>query len=148
MTFWVSRCPTVMETEKKIGDNETVGTAQAVPMNSTVEGQIHAGDRPDRDVYSVAARQGERISVEVESVRLGTLHYSNGENDLSVRILDATGRELAHDDDSAMYVQDPILSIVAPRSEKYFVEIAQALYQPPRLASYRVHIDNFTRHAC
>ena len=145
MTFWVSRFPTVMETEKKIGDNDTVGTAQAVPMNSTVEGQIDPGDRPDRDVYSVAARQGERISVEVESVRLGTLHYSNGENDLSVRILDAAGHELAHADDSAMYVQDPILSIVAPRSEEYFVEIAQALYQPPRQAWYRVHIGNFTR---
>src|SRR5260370_15548949 len=44
-----------------------------------------------------------------------------------------------------MYVQDPILSIVAPRSEEYFVEIAQALYQPPRQAWYRVHIGNFTR---
>ncbi len=145
VTFWVSRFPTVMETEKKIGDNDTIATAQAVPTNSTVEGQIHPGDRPDRDVYSVAARQGERISVEVESVRLGTLHYSTGENDLSVRILDATGRELAHDDDSALFVQDPVVSIVAPRTEKYFVEIAQALYQPPRLAWYRVHIGNFTR---
>src|SRR5260370_5519306 len=145
VTFWVSRFPTVMETEKKIGDNDTIANAQPVPINSTVEGQIHPGDRPDRDVYSVAARHGDRISVEDESVRLGTLHYSNGENDLAVRILAAAGHELAHADDSAMYVQDPILSIVAPRSEEYFVEIAQALYQPPRQAWYRVHIGNFTR---
>src|SRR5260370_8139504 len=143
VTFWVSCFPTVMETEKKIGDNDTIATAQAVPMNSTVEGQIHPGDRPDRDVYSVAARQGERVSVEVESVRLGTLHYSTGEHDLSVRIRDATGRELAHDDDSAMFVQDPVVSIVAPRTEKNFVAIAQPRFQPPRLVRYPVPIGNF-----
>src|SRR5207249_1525367 len=47
--------------------------------------------------------------------------------------------------DSAMYVQDPILSVVAPRSGQYFVEISQKLYQPPQQAWYRAHIGNFTR---
>src|SRR5260370_28346249 len=110
VTFWVSCFPTVMETEKKIGDNDTIATAQAIPTNSTVEGQIHPGDRPDRDVYSVAARQGERVSVEVESVRLGTPHYSTRDNDLSVRHLDAPRRELAHDDDHPPVVQPPVVS--------------------------------------
>ena len=49
VTFWVSPFPTVMEAEKKIGDNDTIATAQAVPMNSTVEGQINPGDKLDRD---------------------------------------------------------------------------------------------------
>src|SRR6266581_3876416 len=35
VTFWVSRFPTVMESEKKIGDNDTSASAQLVPMNST-----------------------------------------------------------------------------------------------------------------
>jgi hypothetical protein len=145
VTFWVSPFPTVMETEKKIGDNDTLQKAQAVAMNSTVEGQINPGDQLDRDIYSVHATKGARISVEVESVRLGTLHFTNGEHDLMARILDSTGKELASADDSSMYVQDPVLSIIAPDAGMYFVEIRQALYQTPRQAWYRVHIGNFTR---
>jgi len=145
MTFWVSPFPTVMEKETKIGDNDTISKAQPIPMNSTVEGQIQPGDRQDRDVYFVMAKEGERISVEVESVRLGTLHFTNEEHDLKARILDAEGHELAAADDSALFVQDPVLSIVAPRSGNYYVEITQALYQTPRQAWYRVHIGNFIR---
>jgi hypothetical protein len=145
MTFWVSRFPTVMETEKKIGENDTPATAQNVPINSTVEGQIHPGDHMDRDVYAVRARKGERLSVELDSVRLGTLHFSNGENDLTVRILDEQGEQIAHADDSSLHAQDPILSLVAPYDGRYFIEISQQVYQAPRQAWYRVHIGNFSR---
>jgi Bacterial pre-peptidase C-terminal domain len=144
VTFWVSPFPTVAETEKKIGENDTIAKAQAVPLNSTVEGQILPGEQMDRDVYRVELQQGQRLSVEVESVRLGTLHYG-GENDLGVRILDSAGKELAHADDSALYVQDPVLALVAPRAGSYFVEIAQQIYYAPRMAYYRAHIGTFTR---
>ena len=76
-------------------------------------------------VYSVDARQGQRLSVEVEAARLGTLHYG-GQNDLAVRIFDASGKELGRNDDSALYVQDPVLSIwLAPATGTYYVEIRQ-----------------------
>src|SRR5260370_7732371 len=39
-TFWVSPFPQVMETEKKIGENDSIEKAQPIPVNSTVEGQI------------------------------------------------------------------------------------------------------------
>jgi hypothetical protein len=145
MTFWVSPFPTVLEKETKVGENDTIARAQPVPMNSTVEGQIQPGEQQDHDFYAVSAKKGERISVEVESVRLGTLHFTNGEHDLQARIFDPDGKELAAADDSALFVQDPILSIVAARAGNYFVEITQALYQSPNQAWYRVHIGNFTR---
>src|SRR5437764_13824397 len=94
ITFWVSPFPIVAETEKKIGENDTIAKAQPIPLNSTVDGQILPGEQLDRDVYRIDVRQGHRISVEVESVRLGTLHQG-GEHDLAVRILDPTGKELA-----------------------------------------------------
>lgn len=138
ITFWVSPYPTIRETEKKIGDNDTLEKAQVVPLNSTVEGQILPGDQMDVDYYWVDVKQGQRISVEIESVRLGTLH-SGGENDLMVRILDFDGKEVARNDDSAMFVQDPLVSILAPRSGIYFVEIKQ------QQCWYRAHIGSFSR---
>jgi hypothetical protein len=144
VTFWVSRFPTVMETETKIGDNDTFAKAQPVPLNSTVEGQIQPGDDMDRDVYRVDVQQGQRLSVEVEAARLGTLH-SGGENDLAVRILDARGNEIGSNDDSALYVQDPVLSIVAPATGQYYVEIRQQFFQRPQQAWYRAHIGSFSR---
>ncbi len=144
VTFWVTPFPQVMESEKKLGDNDSIAKAQPVPLNSTVEGQILPGDQMDRDYYRVDVQKGQRISVEVESVRLGTLH-SGGDNDLRVRILDASGKELGKSTGSAMYVQDAILSIVAPGSGSYFVEIAQEIFSAPRQVYYRAHIGSFSR---
>jgi hypothetical protein len=145
MTFWVTPFPQVMEAEKKIGENDSIDKAQRILMNSTVEGQIQPGDRADRDYYLVTVKKGERISVELESVRLGTLHSSNGENALAIRILDAEGMELGHADGSALYVQDPILSLLAPATGYYFIEVTQKLYQRADQIWYRAHIGNFMR---
>jgi hypothetical protein len=144
VTFWVSRFPTEYEFEDKVGQNDTIATAKAIPLNVTVEGQILPGPDPDIDMYRVQVKQGQRISVEVEAARLGTLHFG-GENDLAVRILDAAGKEIGHNDDSALYVQDPVLSVLAPRDGNYFIEIKQQVYYPPRQAWYRAHIGTFSR---
>ena len=127
ITFWVDRFPTVMETEKKTGENDTRETAQPIVSDTTVEGQILPGQGRHRLLQS-RFREGQRISVEIDAVRLGTV-YQGGESDLAARILDATGKELARNDDSALYVQDPILSIVAPRTGTYYIEIKQQIYK-------------------
>ncbi len=144
VTFWVGPFPQIPEAEIKPGENDSMAKAQPVAMNTTVEGQILPGPDLDRDFYRVHARQGQRISVEVEAARLGTLHFG-GENDLAVRILDASGKELGRNDDSALFVQDPELSIVAPREGDYFIVIQQQVFYPPRQAWYRAHIGDFSR---
>jgi hypothetical protein len=144
VTFWVGPFTQIPEAETKLGENDSMAKAQPIPMNVTVEGQILPGPDLDRDYYRVQARQGQRISVEVEAARLGTLH-NGGENDLAVRILDANDKELGRNDDSALYVQDPVLSIVAPKDGAYFVEIQQQIFYPPRQAWYRAHIGDFSR---
>lgn len=146
VTFWVSPFPTVYEFEDKVGQNDTIDKAKPVPLNSTVEGQILPGPDADIDIYRVEVKKGQRISVEVEAARLGTLHQG-GDSDLAVRILDAAGKQLGRNDDSALYVQDPVLSLVAPKSGSYFIEIRQQIYVPPRQAYYRAHIGTFSRPA-
>jgi hypothetical protein len=144
VTFWVSPYPTVMETETQIGDNDTFAKAQPVPLNSTVEGQIQPVNAIDRDVYRVDVQQGQRLSVEVEAARLGTLH-TGGANDLAVRIFDARGDEIGRNDDSSLYVQDPVLSLIAPATGQYYVEIRQQVFQRSQQAWYRAHIGSFSR---
>jgi hypothetical protein len=144
VTFWVSRFPTIYEFEDKVGQNDTIEKAKPVSPNVTVEGQILPGPDADTDIYKLDVKEGQHISVEVESVRLGTLHQG-GENDLMVRILDAAGKELGRNDDSALFVQDPLLSVLAPKTGCYYVEIRQQLYSPPRQAWYRAHIGTFSR---
>jgi hypothetical protein len=144
VTFWVSRFPTIYEFEDKIGQNDTIEKAKPVSPNVTVEGQILPGPDADVDVYRVDVKEGQRVSVEVEAARLGTLHFG-GENDLAVRILDASGKELGRNDDSALYVQDPVLSVVAPKTGSYFIELKQQIFYPPRQAYYRAHIGTFSR---
>jgi hypothetical protein len=144
VTFWVSPFPTEYESESKIGENDTLERAHPVLPNTTVEGQILPGQDMDKDIYRMQVRKGERISVEVEAARLGTLHFG-GENDLMVRILDTNGKELAMNDDSALYVQDPVVSIVAPHDGTFYIEIKQQIFYPPRQAWYRAHIGTFSR---
>ncbi len=144
VTFWVSPFPTEYESESKIGENDTLQKAHPVLPNTTVEGQILPGQDMDTDMYRVQVQKGQRVSVEVEAARLGTLHFG-GENDLMVRILDTDGKELGMNDDSALFVQDPVLSIVAPHDGTYYVEIKQQIFYPPRQAWYRAHIGTFSR---
>jgi len=144
VTFWVGPYPQFPQAKTKFGEQNSMAKAQPVAMNTTIEGQILPGSDLDRDYYRVQARQGQRISVEVEAARLGTLH-SGGENDLAVRILDSNDKEIARNDDSALYVQDPVLSIIAPKDGAYFIAIQQQIFYPPQQARYRVHIGDFSR---
>src|SRR5579872_1134787 len=144
VTFWVSPFPTEYESESKIGEDDTLERARPILPNTTVEGQILPGQDMDKDIYRVQVHKGERVSVEVEAARLGTLHFG-GENDLMVRILDSDGKELGMNDDSALFVQDPMLSIVAPQDGTYYVEIKQQIFYPPRQAWYRAHIGTLSR---
>jgi hypothetical protein len=144
VTFWVSPFVAVKEIEKKQGENDTPEKAQIVPLNSTVEGEILGGQDADVDFYRVDLRAGERLTVEVEGMRLGTA-VQGGENDLMLRILGPSRKLLAESKDTALFVQDPVASIVTPVAGPYFIEIKQQIYTAPRLAFYRAHIGTFTR---
>jgi len=164
-TFWVGRFPIIPELERGGFDvtysggntvvkensraiqqpNDTLATAQLVPMNHTIAGEIKITRELDHDFYKITARQGERISVELDSVRLSDKAYAESEYDLLVRILDADGQELISQDDSDLHVQDPIISTRAPYSGDYYIHIRQQLYKGGRWIFYRAHVGNFAR---
>ena len=143
-TFEVSAFPCVDEGEDHQGVNDTLKTAKVIPINTTVRGRITSSNVPDIDLYRVAGKAGSHLSVEVDSVRIAEKHYGDSEFDLMVRLLDADGKEIAKNDDSALHVQDPIVSAVLPKDGDYFVEIKQRLFSSGGW-TYVAHIGNNKR---
>jgi hypothetical protein len=136
----------VKETNQPVQQpNDTLATAQPVPMNHTIAGEIKVTRELDHDYYQVTAKEGQRISVELDSVRLSDKAYAESEYDLQLRILDAKGRELVSQDDSDLHVQDPILSIRAPYSGTFYIHIRQQCYKGGRWVFYRAHVGDFAR---
>ena len=130
-TFWVGALPSVDEKEP----NSDFAVPQKIAMNVTVHGGI-GGE--DVDYFAVDAKKGQRISVEVEAMRL-----ASGFFDPYVAILDSKRFELAQSDDTTLNKQDGCLSIVAPEDGTYIVQIRESSYGGG--SSYRLHIGNFPR---
>jgi len=128
-TFWVGPFPTVVEVEP----NSDFAVPQKVSMNVTVEGNIA---NEDVDYYAVEAKKGQRISAEVEAMRLGTAFF-----DPYIAILDSKRFELGTSDDSPLLKQDGKVSVVAPADGVYIVQVRETSYGAG--ATYRLHIGTF-----
>lgn len=131
--FSVGALPEVAEKEP----NSEFATPQAVPMNCTVNG---VADNEDVDYYVIDAKKGDRISAEVEGIRLGITLF-----DVYVAIMNAGRFELASSDDAALVYQDGIASIIAPEDGKYIIQVRESSYAGNGACLYRVHIGNFPR---
>ena len=128
-TFWVGALPDVAEKEP----NSEFEQAQAVPLNSTVHGSI-GGE--DVDYFVVEVKKGQRISAEIEGMRLAV-----GMWDPYIAILNDKRFEVVSSDDTALCGQDGRCSILAPADGKYTVMVREASYGGG--ASYRLHIGTF-----
>jgi len=138
--FFVGPFPTVEENEViNKSRNDKRETAMSVPANTTVHGKLN--DATDVDMYRVDVKRGQRVSAEIEAARLGV---DRGIPDLHLTIYDADGKKLAAADDSALYVQDPVLSILADRDGAYYVEVRHSMFNGAG-DIYRLHVGTFAR---
>ena len=106
-------------------------------MNVTVTG---VADNEDVDYYVVEARKGDRITAEVEGMRLGITLF-----DPYVAILNIKRFELASSDDAALIWQDGFASILAPEDGKYIIQVRESAYAGNASCIYRLHVGNFPR---
>ncbi len=132
--FFVGALPTLDEKEP----NNSPAKPQSVPLGRTIEGTIAS---EDIDTFVVEAKQGQRISVEVEGARLGRTMF-----DPYVAILDAAGKLLAASDDTPLLYHDAFASVFAPADGKYFVQLRDMTYSPAA-HPYRMHVGSFPRPA-
>src|SRR5205823_5167762 len=111
----VSRLPEVMEDPR---DNNTVKTAQKVPLPAGISGCIES--EGDIDVYSFDAQKGEHFTFEV----VAREHQSA--LDSTLRILNEKEQVLSENDDSRdrfIHADSLIENWIAPADGRYFVEI-------------------------
>ena len=90
--------------------NSSFEEAQPIPMNVTVNG---VAQNEDVDYFEINATQGQRISVEIEAIRLSGPLF-----DPYVAILDENRFEIATSDDSELLLQDSTTSVIAPKTGK------------------------------
>lgn len=121
----------------EVEPNNDFANPQAIAMNVTVNG---VADNEDVDYYAITAKKGERISAEVEGIRLGVTLF-----DPYVAILDAKRFELASSDDAALIWQDGFASVVAPEDGTYIIQVRESAYAGNGACLYRLHIGNFPR---
>ncbi|MDP3070580.1 MAG: PPC domain-containing protein [Opitutaceae bacterium] len=132
--FYVGALPALDEKEP----NDTAAKAQPVPLGTTVQGTIVA---EDTDWFTVTARAGQRLSVEIEGARLGRTMF-----DPIVTIRDAAGKILATADASPLLGHDGFASLLAPADGNYTIQVRDAVYAGNGHA-YRLHVGTFPRPA-
>jgi hypothetical protein len=110
--------------------NDVVTTAQALGIPSAVSGDL---DRPgDEDRYRLSCQKGEPLRLEVQAAGLGF------PLDAWLRIEDASGKELARNDDTGG--SDPVLDWTSPETAEYRVVVGNLLQRGGRDQRYRLSI--------
>ena len=132
-TFSVGALKEINEVEP----NNDFKAPQVISMNSTVTG---IADKEDVDYYVIEAKKGERISAEVEGLRLGISEF-----DPYVAILNAKRFELGSSDDAALVWRDGFTSVIAPEDGKYIIQVRESAYAGNGACIYRLHVGNFPR---
>jgi hypothetical protein len=132
-TLWVGALPVIDEKEP----NNEFTKPQKIPLNVTVHGVI---DNEDVDYFLVECKKGQRLTAEVEAMRLGNTLF-----DPYVAIIDMKRFELAASDDAALVGQDSIASILVPADGTYVIQVRDSAYGGNGSCQYRLHVGNFPR---
>ncbi len=133
-SVFVGRLPELAEAEP----NNDIEKAQAIGKNLTVTGIV---TNEDIDYFRIEGKKGERISVEVEAIRLGFLF------DPAIALLDKNRFEIAVSDDTPLTKQDSYFSVLLPEDGEYFITIRESSFVGNGQSHYRMHVGNFPRPA-
>lgn len=132
-SFSVGTLPSVDEKEP----NNSADQPQPLELNVCVAGTLQL---EDSDCYRVSAKKGERLSVEIEGIRLGQAFF-----DPILTVLDKNRVELAVVDDTVTGKQDGYCSVHVPEDGNYTILVRETSYRGADNCRYRLHVGNFPR---
>jgi hypothetical protein len=143
--FSIGTLPEVDEADanEKTDTNNTPGTAQALPLGQVVNGAMNGADT---DCYKVAVKRGQRVTAELECLRLATETDDGTEHEIQCH--DAAGSLLASSDDTALYLTEPYFSFIAKEDADLTLTVRSVLPSiNGRKSGYRLHVGSFLRPA-
>ena len=123
----------VMEEESRPGSlphqNDSIERAQTLPASAlTVNGKLIG---PERDIYRIPVKAGERRVFEVEARRVGSAI------DPVLQIFDASGKRIARSEDDPTLSLDPRLELSFTKESFVYVEISDARFSAQMQNYYR-----------
>jgi hypothetical protein len=101
------------EVEEHEPNNEVKAAVRTPALPLRASGRIDA--KGDRDLFAFTATEKQALSVDLQARRIGS------RLDSVIRVLDATGKELASNDDAVG--RDSRLTFTAPAAGEYFAEV-------------------------
>src|SRR5581483_7122905 len=134
LLFSVGAFPEITEDESRPGSlphqNDSIERAQPIPstpitLNGTLKG-------PERDVYRVQLKAGERRVFEVDARRCGSAI------DPVIRVMDGSGKLIARSDDNPLLSLDARLALTFPKEGFYYVEVHDARFSTQAQNFYRL----------
>ena len=139
LLFTLGTYPEVTEEESQPNSppnrNDSIETAEPVRSSPVVVNGTLRG--PERDVYRVSGKAGERRVFEVEARRCGSAI------DPVLRILDGAGKQLARSDDSPGTGLDTRLDFTFPTEGTYYVEVTDARFSNQAQNFYRLKMGSY-----
>ena len=133
VTFHVGSLSEIQEAEPNNGPDQL----QEISTDVVVNGVVKSGDV---DVYAVDLAEGERLSVEIEGLRLGRTLF-----DPVILLQDITGNLLASSDDQPAAHQDAFVSIRAGQAGRVLILVRESAQRGSDAATYRLHVGRFPR---
>ena len=134
LLFSVGAFPEIPEEESRPGaaphQNDSIEHAQALPSSPvTVNGTLEG---PERDIYRIQAKAGERRVFEVEARRAGSAI------DPAIQVTDGSGKVLARSDDDPLLNLDARVDVTFPKEGFYYIEVHDARFSTQGQNFYRL----------
>ena len=138
--FTVGAFPELAEDESRVGGlpntNDSMEEAQPLPpppftLNGTLRG-------PERDMFRLSAKAGEKRVIEVEARRCGSAI------DPLIEILDASGRVIAGSEDAPLLGLDARVEVAFPRAGDYYVVVRDSRFSTQTASFYRLKVGSYS----
>lgn len=134
----VGAMPVVQEEEP----NDDFEAPQKIELDQTIEGVV---DREDVDYYRLSLKAGQRVTAEIEGIRLAYSLRNRNILDPYIAILDEGRFEVASSDDTALLQQDGVCTFTAPEDGDYTVLVRHTSFGGSSDNGYRLHVGSFPR---
>ena len=140
LLFTVGKFPQIVEHESEANPegeqvaNDYRETAQAIEAPVTVEGRLQG---PDRDIYSIEAKAGQNVVVEVAARRVGSAIDPN------LELLDEEGTVIARNGDAPGLGLDSRLAVQVPADGEYFISVRDERFSEQVQDFYRLTVGDY-----